>query len=372
MRKNCFLYCLFAGILLFVISCKPDEEVKSNGVCDDLLAPGQTCPAPTPYNFIPPSTLPQVALPINNPLTVEGIYLGRLLFYDPILSLDSTQSCASCHKQENAFADPDQFSTGITGQLGRRNSMALFNLLWQKNGFFWDGRATTLQEQVSKPVTDPIEMAHATFCGALKELRKSEFYREHFCKAFGDDEITQARYENALEQFLVTLVSDDSKYDKLQRGESGPLSTDAFFGSGLFNNEAPAGADCFHCHSASVFGTYEYINNGLDSVLTDFGRYEFTEKEADKGKFKVPSLRNIALTAPYMHDGRFNTLEEVIDFYSEGVNANSPNLDPLMFHHGTGVKLNLTALEKKQLKAYLLALSDSSFIANPAFANPFK
>ena len=366
-----YIFILFLSGLVWN-SCKPDDDVILPTNCDDLLAPGQTCGAPTPYTFTSPSTLTKVAPPLDNPLTEEGIYLGRLLFYDPILSLDSTQSCASCHHQENAFTDPVKVSKGITGALGRRNSMALFNLLWHREGFFWDGRSVTLKDQVTKPVTDPIEMAHVTFCDALKKLRQSALYREHFCKTFGDDEITQERYEKALEQFLVTIVSDNSKFDKIERSEPGNSYTfEELQGRAIFFGEPPAGGDCFHCHGSSTFGSHEFMNNGLDKTFNDFGRFDFTEKENDKGKFKVPSLRNIAFTAPYMHDGRFATLEDVINFYANDVQPNSPNLDPLMKHKNTEFKLSLTEQDKQNLISYLMTLSDSSLTTNPAFANPF-
>ena len=359
---------------IFFNSCKPDDDKPdTNEDCNDLLAPGQTCGAPKPYDFVSPSTLAKVATPIDNPLTEEGIYLGRLLFYDPILSLDSTQSCASCHHQDRAFNDTNKFSKGIKGAIGTRNSMPLFNLLWHKDGFFWDGRSSTLKEQVTEPVVNPIEMAHVTFCDALVKLRNSTMYRENFCKAFGDDEITQERYEKALEQFLITLVSDDSKFDKIERGEAGnSYSFEELQGRAIFFGEPPLGGDCFHCHGGSTFGTHNYKNNGLDSVHTDFGFYEATGKERDKGKFKVPSLRNIEFTAPYMHDGRFETLKEVIDFYTNGVHPNSPNIDPLMNHNNTGFNLNLTEQDKQNLIVFLGTLSDSTFLTNPAFSNPFK
>jgi cytochrome c peroxidase len=366
------IFLLALSPILFY-SCKPDDGgPDGNPDCTDLHAPGATCGNATPFTFISPASMSKVAVPLDNALTEEGIYLGRLLFYDPILSLDSTQSCATCHKQENAFTDPERFSKGITGALGTRNSMVIFNVLWHRHGFFWDGRAIDLRDQVTKPVTNPVEMAHLTFCDALVKIRKSPLYREHFCKAFGDDEITQLRYEKALEQFLITLVSDNSKFDKIERGEAGnSYSFEELSGRAIFNGEPPEGGDCFHCHGTSTFGTHEYVNNGLDEFFTDFGRFDFTGKERDKGKFKVPSLRNLVFTAPYMHDGRFNTIEEVVNFYVNDVHSNSPNIDPLMKHSNTDFKLDLSEQDKTNLVIYLKTLTDSTFVTNPKFSNPF-
>jgi cytochrome c peroxidase len=350
--------------------CKPDDPKKTTEDCEDL-GEGGICGTATPYNFIMPQGFPAVNLPADNPLTEEGILLGRMLFYDPILSLDSTQSCASCHKQENAFTDPRQFSEGITGAVGTRNSMPIFNILWQKTGFFWDGRAPGIRDQVIGPVTNPIEMAHETFCDALDKLRETSRYRNKFCEAFGDDVITEDRYQMALEQFLITLVSADSKSDKIENGQ-GSFTFDELSGRKIFFGEPPLGGDCFHCHGTiGTFSTFEYTNNGLDTSFTDIGMAEVSGKSYDQGKFKTPSLRNIALTAPYMHDGRFNTLKEVIDFYTDSVQESSPNLDPLMNHNNTGIKLQLNEIQKGQLIKYLETLTDTTFINNPAFSNPF-
>lgn len=357
---------------LHFISCQPDDDKLDSGDCRDLEASGITCGSPTPYSFTSPAGFSQVAPPTDNPLTEEGIYLGRLLFYDPILSLDSTQSCADCHHQDKAFTDPRKFSVGINGTMGRRNSMPLFNLLWHKDGFFWDGRAPELVDQVTLPVTDPIEMAHVAFCDALIKLRRSPLYREQFCKAFGDDEITEERYEKALEQFLVTIISNNSKFDRIETGQGGSYTFEELQGRNIFFSEPPEGGDCFHCHGNSTFSSFEFTNNGLDETLTDLGLYEFTNRERDKGKFKIPTLRNLAYTAPYMHDGRFETLKEVIDFYASDVKSNSPNIDPLMKHNNTDFVLTLTEQEKDYLIAYLMTLTDSSITTNPAYSNPFN
>ena len=168
------------------------------------------------------------------------------------------------------------------------------------------------------------------------------------------------------------MVSDNSKFDKIERGEAGNSYTfEELSGRAIFFGEPPSGGDCFHCHGSSTFGTHEYVNNGLDSVFTDFGRFDATGKERDKGKFKVPSLRNLVFTAPYMHDGRFETLEEVVDFYANDVHSTSPNIDPLMKHKSTEFKLSLSDQDKQNLVIYLKTLTDSSFVTNPAYSNPF-
>lgn len=344
-------------ILITVVACKhePKETVIYN---------------PTPHHFPERHTgYPQFEANADNPLTEEGIALGRFLFYDPILSGDSTQSCASCHLQENAFADPQRFSTGITGAVGRRNGMALFNLMWHPE-FFWDGRASHIREQVVAPIADPNEM-NSSMEEALHKLNNSNFYRKLFYQAFGREIITQDLYAKAMEQFLFSLISFNSEFDKWNRGEPSTFSDSAFRGLGIFNREPSlGGADCFHCHGNIQFGSFKMTNNGLDAEhISDLGYAEVTGKEYDKGKFKVVSLRNIELTAPYMHDGRFATLEEVIDFYAQGVHANSPNIDPQMDQIPQG--LNLDAKQKADLIAYLKSLTDHSFINNSKFSNPF-
>jgi cytochrome c peroxidase len=325
---------------------------------------------PTPFNFPQRQTgYPQYAIPMDNPFTEEGIALGRFLFYDPILSGDSTQSCASCHFQNNGFSDPRQFSVGITGAVGTRNSMALFNLMWHPS-FFWDGRSANIRNQVVHPIEDPTEM-NSTMDEALRKLNNSSFYRNNFFKAFGTTNITKELYTKAMEQFLFTITSFNSDYDKWFRNENNNFSEAAFRGLEIFFKEPhDGGADCFHCHGTIHFADFSMSNNGLDEIHTDKGRGAITGNSFDNGKFKVVSLRNVELTAPYMHDGRFKTLEEVIDFYSEGVHANSPNIDPKMDELPKG--LFLTDQQKSDLIAFLKSLTDKELIANEKFSNPFK
>lgn len=327
----------------------------------------------TPYTLNLKGSLPNVddILPKDNPLTVEGVELGRRLFYERKFSINNTQSCADCHHQENAFSDPRKVSLGAQGQVGKRNSMSLVNLIYHKE-MFWDGRAPTLRKQVLMPIEDHSEM-NETLPNVITKLNASTTYPDLFAKAFGTKEINSERIAKALEQFLITLVSVDSRYDRFLRGEL-TLTPSENRGAKLFFLEsAPLqniyGADCFHCHGTSLFTTNSFSNNGIspDSLFKDLGRFEVTKKNQEQAHFKIPTLRNIALTSPYMHDGRFTTLDEVIEHYNSGVHP-SATLDPEMRLIIGGLKLTQT--DKADLKAFLHALTDSVFITNQAFAKP--
>jgi len=308
----------------------------------------------------------------ENPVTKEGALLGRYLFYDPALSADNTFSCSSCHTQKAAFSDaPKQFSKGINGVLQTRNTLPLFNLAWY-TGFFWDGRAATIESQVFHPLSGMNEM-RISWTLAINRLRKSGHYKQLFIDAFGSNEIDSLRIVNAIAQFERTLISANSKYDKALRGEAF-FTEDELEGFGLVNDMTKG--DCLHCHSsdADALGTTgSFSNNGLDTNIVsekaDRGLAVFTNKKEDLGKFKIPSFRNLLFTAPYMHDGRFQTLEEVIDFYSEGIH-NAANVDPRMSTVSRG-GARLTKEEKRQIISFLKTMSDSSFITEPAFSNPF-
>lgn len=328
--------------------------------------------AATPHTVTIPPSLPRAAFPADNPLTEEGIALGRKLFWDPILSLDSTQSCSSCHSPEFGFTDNGlPTSTGVQGQNGSRNSMPIVNLVYG-DGFFWDGRAATLHQLALIPIEDPLEMDE-NLNRVVQKLDQSSFYPDDFRAAFGTAEVTPERIGLALEQFVLTFISGESKFDRFTRGEL-QLSASEMRGLAIFNGDPeanqnqPAG-DCFHCHGQGLFTNNKFMNNGLDSIPSDLGFYITTGNEFDKGKFKVPSLRNVALTAPYMHDGRFNSLFEVVEFYNSGVHVNSPNLDAQM--HSIQNGLNLTSSEIADLVNFLETLTDTAFINNPNFRSPF-
>lgn len=325
-----------------------------------------TKPSPLPAGTQPLTPVitqrfPQVKLPADNPLTKEGVALGRQLFQDTRLSVNNTQSCASCHTQDHAFADERRFSLGAQQQVGRRNAMPLFNLAWHP-GFFWDGRAKTLREQVLMPIQDKNEM-NETLPNVIAKLNASPEYQTSFSKAFGSPGITTDRIARALEQFLLTFISQESRFDRAAR-KVVELTESEKRGLQLFVTEFDPqrglrGADCFHCHGGTLFTSQPFANNGLELSADDLGRMAVTKDETDRGKFKTPSLRNIALTAPYMHDGRFTTLEEVVEHYSSGVRR-SPTLDPnLAKHPETGIQLN--AQEKADLVAFLKTLTDETF-----------
>ena len=326
-------------------------------------------PTPTPLNI--PLLFEQNILapiiPFNNPQTIEGIALGKKLFFDPILSANNTQACADCHTPENAFTDANRFSEGIDGILGHRNSMPLFNLAWNYDeNFFWDGRVFSLEHQAFEPVTNPIEMKN-TWQQVVEKLQASQAYPKLFNEAFGPSAIDSTLVTKAIAQFERTLISANSKFDKYLLGE-GVLTAQELNGFNVFMDETKG--DCFHCHGNAnnpLWTDNLFHNNGLDAVITDLGLGKVTGDPADNGKFKSPSLRNLAFTAPYMHDGRFTTLEEVINHYSEGL-QNAPTIDPLMKKVSQG-GVNLTEEEKTDLKAFLLSLSDETFISNPAFLN---
>ncbi|MFK7787343.1 MAG: cytochrome-c peroxidase [Crocinitomicaceae bacterium] len=331
---------------------------------------------PTPYELEIPSHFPDMIIPEDNPMTVEGVELGRMLFYEEKLSGDNSMACANCHAPSSAYSDPNQFSEGIDGIQGTRNSMALINLGWEDE-FFWDGRASSLEEQILIPVEDPIEM-HETWQNVVSKLSASQDYKNRFFKAFGTPGITKERAAKAMAQFLRTMISGSSKYDVMYKFINGlPLNTEEqaiyatvtpeeWGGYDLFNSLN--GADCLHCHNGPLARVKKYSNNGLDATFTDLGRGDITGNPSDNGKFKVPTLRNIAYSAPFMHDGRFASLDEVIDHYSTGIEM-SPTIDPLIeFASQGGVQLD--SYEKQLLKAFLLTLSDESFINNPAFQEP--
>jgi cytochrome c peroxidase len=350
----------------------------------------------TPYRFRMSATFPIPELPRDNPLTEEGVRLGALLFFDPRLSANNSQSCARCHQPEAAFVDLGKaVSRGAEGDTGTRNSMPLFNLAW-KSSFFWDGRAASLREQVLQPIQNPIEM-HETLENVVARLKSSRVNSRHetrafqslvhnrpseatqslftsaaanrkdypalFAGAFGTPEITTNRIARALEQFLLAQVSHESKFDRFIAGKA-ELTPEEQRGFELFRTEydprrGQFGADCFHCHGGPLFQSQSFANNGLDAEFKDLGRYLATKKDGDKGKFAVPSLRNVAVTAPYMHDGRFATLEEVVEHYGTGVKR-SATLDPNLAKHPNG-GVPLSVADKHALAAFLRTLTDERF-----------
>jgi cytochrome c peroxidase len=357
-------------LTLFVVACGDDTPII-DPMDEDLTEIPYN---PTDFEVNLPIKFPKLEIPNDNPLTIEGIDLGRHLFYDPILSVDSTMSCSSCHLPAGSFTDNRRVSLGVTGETGRRSSMSLLNIGLYYNGFFWDGRSDVLEEQALLPIEDPIEL-HDTWPNVEKKLRRQPLYQEKFRRAFGierSSEITKELAGKAITQFERTLVSSgNSKYDKIQAGqaiytEQELMGFDMFFDLNPFLPDA----ECGHCHNAPLFTTNEYINNGLDPVeslmdFADFGRGEVTGKLIDNGTFRVPTLRNIQFTAPYMHDGRFQTLREVINHYNSG-GFHADNTNPLIR------PLGLTEDQIDALISFINTLSDPDFVNNPTYSNPFE
>ncbi len=322
----------------------------------------------TPLAFTVPAGFPQVELPADNSLTVEGVALGRKLFSDPRLSGNGTQSCASCHAPARAFSDTVALSRGADGMTGKRNAMPLFNLAWSPS-YAWDGSKPRVRDQALAAMTNPVEM-HADAMGVVAELSKDAELGRAFAAAFGSREITAERVGRALEQYLLTLVSADSKFDRSLRGEVA-LTEDEQAGFALFVTEydpvrGKRGADCFHCHGGALFSDQGFKNNGIDLVSADEGRAVATGKSSDAGKFKTPTLRNVARTAPYMHDGRFATLKDVVAHYDHGVKR-AATLDANLAKH-PDAGLALTSAEQAQLVAFLKTLTEAGLTGGPGAA----
>jgi len=350
-RERLRLCLVAAGLLLGCVACKPTPQPSYQ---------------PTAYDFPQPHFFPTLTnIPADNPMTEEGVALGRKLFYDPRLSgrdgNDGIRSCSSCHHQEH------NFEYGATTNT-HHAMLPLVNLAWNTTGLGWNGGVATLEDMVLAAVTSPVEIDADTL-QVVRLLQYTEDYPPLFEKAFGSSEITFQNIQRAIAQFVRSLVSSDSKFDRYLRGEE-QLSQDELEGYLLFVTED--GADCFHCHGGggnALMTTNLFYNNGLDSEHNDpQDRASITGNPLDRGLYKAPTLRNIAVSAPYMHDGRFSTLDEVIDFYSDGVN-NSATISPLM-HHVMQGGVRLTDIEKAQLKAFLNTLTDETFLNNTDYSEP--
>lgn len=356
--KKLTVITIIAVLSASIYACKKDPETTPVAEVYNPTAIAVTVPAWV-KNYVG-----EMKHPSDNPLTAEGVYLGRKLFYEKMLSNDMTMSCATCHKQENGFDDPRPFSQGTNGTFGDRNAMAIINLAWDKS-FFWDGRRATLEGQAHDPVTNPIEMAN-NWPDVVKRLQNSTVYPDLFFKAFGTRTVDSNLVVKAIAQFERTLVSYNSKFDKYYyNGDTTVFTQQEKNGLAIFKGKGL----CKNCHLMNTqLADVEFRNNGLDANPKDDGHMKHTGLATDRGKFKVPTLRNIAQTAPYMHDSRFKTLEEVVNFYSSQVQQSSPNIDEHMPDFGTG--LNLSVQEKADLVAFLKTLSDNDFLTNPAFSEP--
>lgn len=362
---------VWIGLGIFIAACSPDEVIVVDGDLTDI--PYQ----PVEYIIPQPAGFPSMAQPSDNIATEAGVELGHFLFFDPILSRDSTQSCSSCHLPELGFTDGKKVSTGITGAQGFRSSMSLVNIGYVNNGLFWDGRSPHLEAQAFLPIEDPTEMDN-TWAVVEESLRNHPNYPEMFRKAFGindKSEITSDLATKALAQYERSLVSANSKYDEvLASGDFGVFSDEELDGYFMFFDIEGSGlpdAQCFHCHSGAYMSVNDFFNNGLDTLgdltnVVDLGLGEVTGVFTDRGKFRATTLRNIELTAPYMHDGRIETLEEVVDFYNDSIHP-ALNLDVNLFE---GVDLN--ASQRESLVAFMKTLTDTSYLSNPHFLSPFN
>ena len=304
----------------------------------------------TPIYFDVPKGWPKPNYDFEaNPLTEEGFQLGRRLFYDPILSRDNTISCASCHLQATGFTHIDHsLSHGIEGKIGTRNTLALMNLAWTKK-FMWDGGVNHLDIQPLAPITSAVEMDE-TLENVVSKLQKSEKYRDLFEKAFGTSKITGQLALKALSQFALQLVSSNSKYDKVMRKEA-VFTLQEQKGYELFIN------NCASCHKEPLFTSDKFENNGLqiDTTLNDIGRMKITNKQEDYLRFKVPTLRNVQYTFPYMHDGRFKTLTEVVKHYNSL--KNDKNLSKQL-----SKPMNLSDNDRVDLVAFLKTLKPTCLL----------
>lgn len=320
--------------------------------------------------------------PADNPITNEGATLGRVLFYDKKLSANETIACASCHKQEQGFSDDAILSVGFEGGFTGRHSMTLINARYYQRGrFFWDERATTLEEQVLMPFQDPVEMG-MTIEQVISKVQEQSYYPELFENAFGSPDINEDRIANALAQFVRSIVSYSSKYDdgralSASPGANFPNFTDEEnLGKNIFFQTIPnGGGACFGCHTTEAFVSANPgpQNNGLDAAsTTDIGAGEVFTNPIFVGRFKTSTLRNIELTAPYMHDGRFATLEAVVEHYNSGI-QDHPTLSPaLIDENGNAVRLNFTDTEKAALVAFLKTLTDNSVGEEEKWSDPFN
>ncbi len=312
--------------------------------------------------------------PNNNPITNPGATLGRVLFYDKKLSANNTIACASCHNQEDGFSDTAILSVGFEGGLTGRNSMGLANAKFYNNGrFFWDERAETLEDQVLMPIQDAVEMG-LTLDELENKIGAETYYKVLFARAFGDSIATRERISLSLAQFIRSMVSYESKFDAGLAATNNPqvnfpnFTASENLGKNLFFSNRTR---CSDCHDTNAFVGDQARNNGLDAILTDIGVTGVADGNNDRGAFKTGSLRNIELTAPYMHDGRFATLGDVVDHYDNGI-QNSNDLDNRLRVAGGQVRrLNLTPAERQGLIDFLMTLTDNNFISDEKYSDPF-
>lgn len=376
---------ILIAVVVSAVACNKDE-VSPVGDNNPVYAEYLNLPE-TPYNYanqdVPnhilndPAAMADDNTPFNNPVTDDGATLGRVLFYDKNLSKNRTIACASCHQQINGFADPLVLSDGFEGGKTGRHSMGLINARFYRNGqFFWDERAASLEAQVLMPMQDPVEMG-MTLDSIVGRVASLPYYPELFDNAFGDDAVNTDRISRALAQYIRSIMSYQSRYDEGRAQVANPgqafpnYTAQENQGKNLFFNPVLGG--CAGCHGTEAFAAPGPRNNGLDATNTaDAGVGGNTGNPNQEGLFKSPSLRNIALRAPYMHDGRFATLGEVIDHYSTDIQDN-PNLSAPLRQPDQSIKrMNFTAAEKAALIAFLNTLTDDAISVDDKFSDPFK
>lgn len=379
--KKLLILAFAASFGLFGCKKDPVDESPGNNNSDPIVLnlpdnPLNYANLQLPNHFNAPPVVAADNTPANNPITDEGATLGRVLFYDTQLSVNNTISCASCHIPEFGFSDPEVLSQGFEGGATGRHSMSLINARYYAGEhFFWDGRAATLEDQILLPIQDQVELG-MTLDSLTARLATLDYYPPLFEAAFGTQDIDSDRISKAVAQFVRSIVSYQSPYDIAVAATPGPPTGDLIGftdqqneGKDIYENAA-RGA-CAGCHGTPLQIAVEPKSNGLDQNPTDIGYGEVTGLLGDYGKFKTPSLRNIELTAPYMHDGRFATLEEVIEHYNSGVENHANLSPPLRLPNGEVRRLNLTQAEKDALLAFLLTLTDNTLATEEKYSDPF-
>jgi cytochrome c peroxidase len=339
---------------IFLFSCKEDSYKY----------------IPKPFSAILPiyidtaKSIGPLTSPFGNPITYEGIELGRKLFYDTRLSGNNSISCANCHQQQFAFGDNKQFSTGFNTTLTSRNSPQVFNAAWDKD-FFWDGRRKSLESQAHDPITSPGEM-NGNWNSIIEQLQNDNRYPYMFYQAFGSGIIDSNMILKAIAQFERSMVSFNSKFDKYNLNkDSSVLTISELRGLEIYLRKGT----CNSCHTLPLGRINHFANIGLEKGISDSGLYNITHLNEDIGKFKTPSIRNSSFTPPYMHNGKFKTMREVINFYNNDINNNHSNIDPHLRPLFSN-KGSLSNQDIEDLLAFIKTLDDYSFITNPAYSNP--
>lgn len=371
MTKVTGILSFLAALLALAVSCKKSST--------DVPEPKPSDNTPTPLQWTKPSYFPDPVYDLSkNPLTVEGVELGKFLFYDGILSRTDNIGCGTCHQQQAAFTHHGHdLSHGVDDKIGTRNAPSVQNMAWNTS-FFWDGGVHALDMVPPVPIQNPVEMDER-IGNVIEKLRKTPVagaakqvdYPKMFKAAFGSDSITADRMMLALSQFMMTMVSATSRYDYFLKGDASAITAQEKDGLSIFKQK------CASCHAGELFTDQKFRNNGLTpNRINDQGRYAITLNADDRLKFKVPSLRNVGLTAPYMHDGRFTTLEQVLDHYGNDKPGSkdsiylSPTLDPLLNVAGQKRGISLTNAEKQSIIAFLKTLNDDDFIKDKRFSDP--